>query len=62
MKKILFGITLILFSIAFCLLGETSHTMWLRNELAEVIYIILPLVGLGISISGFLEKEKSRDE
>ena len=57
MKKILFGITLILFGMAFCLLGETSHIMWLRNELAEIFYIILPLVGLGISISGFLEKE-----
>jgi len=58
MKKILFGISLILFSIAFCLLGETSHTMWLRNEIAEGIYILLPLIGLGISISGFLEKDK----
>lgn len=60
MKKIVFGISLILFGIALFLLDEIGHFSFLRNDFAQLIYVILPFAGLGMSVFGFLEKEKSK--
>lgn len=58
MKKILFGIVLILFSMSFCIFGEISHIIYFSSELAETIYILFPIIGLIISVWGLFEKDK----
>lgn len=58
MKKMLFGLTLIIFSIVLFLFDEIAHFSWFHNTVVWFIYIILPFVGLGISIWGLVEKDK----
>lgn len=58
MKKMLFGLTLIIFSIVLFLFDEVAHFSLFRFEHLPIIYIILPFVGLAISIWGLLEKDK----
>lgn len=50
MKKILFGIALILFGL-FCFYVSVK-TDW---ELLQVLGLLIPVAGLGFSIAGFLE-------
>ena len=58
MKKVLFGIALMLFAIALFLLGEVGHISFLRNDLAQLVCVVLPFVGIGMSAWGFFEKDK----
>ncbi|MBQ3591091.1 MAG: hypothetical protein II979_04055 [Clostridia bacterium] len=58
MKKLLLGISMILFGIALCLLAELTHVYFLRNNFGELLCFILPCAGAGISIWGFLEKDE----
>lgn len=58
MKRMVLGIALILFGIALCLLGEVGHIHFLRNGFAQLIYVILPFVGLGMCVWSFREKDK----
>ncbi len=54
MKKLLFGISLILTAIFITILD-------IGNELPDFLefcYLILPLVGIGFSIFGLIEKDE----
>jgi len=59
MKKILFGITLILFSIVLYLFSEEGFAMF-YNDIVTGIYIILPFVGMAFAIWGLVEKEDNK--
>lgn len=56
MKKILFGIALILFSI-FVLMLNISYNYSLP-AIVEYIYVFLPLIGLVFCFIGLSEKDK----
>lgn len=58
MKKMLLGLTLIIFSIVLFLFDEIAHFALFQNSVVSVIYMILPFVGLVISIWGLVEKDK----
>ncbi len=58
MKKMLFGLTLIVFSIVLFIFDEIAHFSLFHNSIVSVIYMILPFIGLGISIWGLVEKDK----
>ncbi len=58
MKKMLFGITLILFSIMLYILGEVEHIDIFYNDFMQLVYIILPFIGLGFSVWGLVKKEE----
>lgn len=58
MKKVLFGIALILFGIALFLFDEFGHYSFLNNDFAQLILLITPFAGIGMSIWGFCEKNK----
>lgn len=58
MKKMLLGLTLIIFSIVLFLFDEIAHFSLFQNSVVSVIYMILPFVGLVISIWGLVEKDK----
>ncbi len=57
MKKVVLGIALILFGIALCLFGEVGHISFLRNAFAQLLYVILPFAGLGMSVWGYFDKD-----
>ena len=52
-KKILFGIALMIFGFGCCYVGEL--TSW---YFAEIVGLISPLVGIGFAIIGYFEKEE----
>ena len=54
MKKLLFGIALILFSI-FVVVLDMGHIL---PSFTQYIYAILPIVGLVFCIVGLVEKNK----
>ena len=54
MKKILFGIVLMLFGICSFFLAEWEFLAGLFGNIA----IPLPFIGLGVSIWGLIEKDK----
>ena len=58
MKKIAFGISLILFGIALFLLDEFGHYSFLGNDFTSLVYVIAPFAGIGMSIWGLYEKGK----
>ncbi|MBR5222378.1 MAG: hypothetical protein IKV66_15445 [Clostridia bacterium] len=58
MKKLLLGIAVILFSMTICLIGEFAHIHFFRNELTEVVYVLLSFVGLGLCVMGYFEKDQ----
>ena len=60
MKKMLLGITLIIFSIVLLFFAEVAHFSLFRFEHSSIIYILLPFVGLAMSIWGFIEKEREK--
>lgn len=61
MRKILFGISLILFSIAMCLLGEIGQVSFLRNDFSQFVCVLLPLIGLGMSAWGFFDNDSRKN-
>lgn len=58
MEKMLLGLTLIIFSIVLFLFDEIAHFSLFHNSVISVIYMILPFIGLVISIWGLVEKDK----
>ena len=58
MKKILLGISVILFSMACCLFGEVAHISLFYGDFAELVYVLLSIVGLGLCIVGYFEKDR----
>lgn len=58
MKKIVFGISLILFSVSLILLGEFGNLLIFGNDVDTFVYAIFSFLGLVISVLGFLEKDK----
>ena len=58
MKKVVFGISLILFGIALFLLDEFGHYSFLDHNFAELVYLITPFAGIGMSVWGLFEKSK----
>ena len=60
MKKLIFGLTLIIFSMILILLDEVVHVSMFRNDFVAFIYIILPFIGLGMSVWGLIEKENKK--
>ncbi|MBQ5321249.1 MAG: hypothetical protein J6K88_04230 [Oscillospiraceae bacterium] len=54
MKKLLFGIALILFSIFF-VVYDVSYDL---PVIVDSIYIFAPLIGLGFCFMGLFEKEE----
>ena len=52
-KKILFGIALMIFGFGCCYVG--ALTDWTP---AQVIGLISPVVGIGFAIAGYFEKEE----
>ncbi len=57
MKKMLFGITLILFSFVLYMFYEQDIS-WFHNDIVLGIYVILPFIGMLFSIWGFVERDK----
>ena len=57
MKKMMLGITLILFSIILYIFDEEGIS-YFHNDIVMTIYLILPFIGMGFSIWGFIEKDK----
>mgnify|MGYP001783781680 FL=1 len=53
MKKLLFGIALILTAIFIVVLDRVYDL----PEIVEFLYIILPIAGIGFSIIGLIERE-----
>ena len=62
MKKILFGIALILFSMFLFMLGELALFDFFYNDFVQVIYAVLPFVGLAFSVWGLVEKENKQNK
>ena len=62
MKKMLFGITLILFSIMLYILGEVEHIDIFYNDFVQMIYLVLPFIGLVFSVWGLVKKEEKTDK
>ena len=54
MKKILFGIMLIFLGMYMIFLSEFQNVL----EFETPFYVILPLLGLGMSVWGLFEKDK----
>lgn len=52
-KKILFGIALMIFGFGCLYLGEI--TSWYP---AEIVGLILPIIGIGFAVIGYFEKEE----
>ena len=57
MKKMLFGITLILFSFVLYMFYKQDIS-WFHNDIVLGIYVILPFIGMLFSIWGFVERDK----
>ena len=57
MKKVVLGISVILFGIALCVLAEIGNVAFLRNDFVQLIYVLIPFLGIGLSIWGFLENK-----
>jgi hypothetical protein len=55
-KKILFGLTLILFAILLVLIRE--FTNYFRNDVITLVLLIAPFVGIAFAIGGLMEKEQ----
>ena len=62
MKKILFGIALILFSMVLFMLGELALFDFFYNDFVQVIYAVLPFIGLAFSVRGLVEKENKQNK
>ncbi len=58
MKKILFGIMLIFLSLSLILLGEFRNVLIVDEDFDTMLCVMLPLLGLVISIWGLFEKDK----
>ena len=58
MKKILFGIMLILMSIAFVFAEEFMSVLIIDEDIDAIVCAILPLLGFVISLWGLFEKDK----
>lgn len=58
MKKIGLGIAMILFGIVLYVLGEIEHISFFYNDLARLVYVILPFTGFGMSVWGFFDKDE----
>ena len=58
MKKILFGIMLILMSIAFVFAEEFMSVLIVDEDFDAILCTILPLLGFVISLWGLFEKDK----
>ena len=58
MKKILFGIMLILMSIAFVFAEEFMSVLIVDEDIDAIVCVILPIIGFAISLWGLLEKDK----
>ena len=58
MKKILFGIVLILMSMAFVFAEEFMSVLIVDEDIDAIICTILPIIGFVISLWGLLEKDK----
>jgi len=57
MKKILFGIALILMSMAFVFVGEFKNILIVGEDFEAVLCAILPILGFIISLWGLFEKD-----
>ena len=57
MKKMMLGITLILFSVILYIFYKQDIS-WFHNDIVLGIYVILPFIGMLFSILGFIEKDK----
>lgn len=57
MKKILFGIALILMSMAFVFVGEFKNILIVGADFEAVLCAILPILGFIISLWGLFEKD-----
>ena len=55
MKKILFGIALILMGIALVLVGDFTDIL-IDEDLESVMCVILPMLGFVMSVWGLFEK------
>ncbi len=58
MKKILFGIMLILMSMAFVFAEEFMYVLIVDEDIDSIVCAILPMLGFVISLWGLLEKDK----
>lgn len=58
MKKILFGIMLILMSIAFVFAEEFMSVLIVDEDIDAIVCVILPMLGFIISLWGLFEKDK----
>lgn len=58
MKKILFGIMLILMSIAFVFAEEFMSVLIVGEDIDAIVCVILPMLGFIISLWGLFEKDK----
>ena len=58
MKKILFGIALILMSMAFVFVGEFANIIIVGEDFDAVLCAILPILGFIMSLWGLFEKDK----
>ena len=58
MKKILFGIALILMSIAFVFVGEFKSILIVGEDFEAILCAILPIFGFIMCLWGLWEKDK----
>ncbi len=56
MKKILFGLTLILFAVLLVLIRE--FTGYFRNDVITLVLLIAPFAGIAFAIGGLMEKDQ----
>lgn len=58
MKKILFGIMLILMSMAFVFAEEFMSVLIVDEDIDAIVCVILPIIGFVMSLWGLFEKDK----
>lgn len=58
MKKILFGIALILMSMAFVFVGEFANVLIVGEDFEAILSAILPIIGFIMCLWGLVEKDK----
>ena len=58
MKKILFGIALILMSTAFVFVGEFANVLIVGEDFEAILSAILPIIGFIMCLWGLVEKDK----